>query len=120
MMHLKEFGIEASIKESIEAPLRYEAQFKVPISLKYFEGHFPNNPVLPAFASVEISLALGRDLKLLPEKVKKISNAKFLAIVKPEAVVKILVKTYESSVDFEWQVEEQGQWKKACDVSVSV
>lgn len=120
MMHLKDFGIEASIQEMTQAPVRYEASFTVPPHLKFFEGHFPDNPILPAFASIEISLALGRDLKLIPEKVNKIPNAKFLATVKPNTPVKVLIKDYKSSIDFEWQIEELGQWKKACEVSVEV
>lgn len=120
MTHLKALGIEASIKDIENPPTRFEAKLTIPSSLKYFEGHFPGNPVLPAFASIEISLALGRDLKLLPEKVKKISNAKFLAVVKPQDRITVLVKVYPAAIDFEWQLEEAGQLKKACEVSVDL
>lgn len=118
MTHLKEFDIEASITECQETPLRFVAQFKIPPTLKYFEGHFPSNPVLPAFASIEISIALGRDLRIIPSLIKKIPNAKFLAVVKPNDTVKILVRIYDNSVDFEWQLDELGQWKKACELSI--
>lgn len=121
MMHLKQFGVEASIKDIEEnSPLKHEATFKIPAQLKYLDGHFPNNPVLPAFASIELSLALGRDLKLITETVKKISNAKFLAVVKPNDTVKIFIRLYASSVDFEWQVQDANEWKKSCEVSVDI
>lgn len=120
MMHLRKFGIEAQLLERDEGPLVFEAEFSVPADLKFFEGHFPNNPVLPAFATLEISLALGRDLGLLPLTAKSIPNAKFLAVIKPNSKIRVLLRNYKTTLDFEWQIEENSSWKKAGEVSVAV
>jgi len=120
MMHLRKFGIEAQLHDKDEAPLVHEAEFSIPSDLKFFEGHFPANPVLPAFATLEISLALGRDLGLLPLTAKSIPNAKFLALIKPQAKLRVLVRNYKTSIDFEWLVEENSAWKRAGEVSVAI
>ncbi len=120
MMHLRKFGIEAQLIDKDEAPIVHEAAFSVPADLKFLEGHFPNNPVLPAFATLEISLALGRDLGLLPLTAKSIPNAKFLAIIKPDTKLRVLVRNYKTSIDFEWLIEENSGWKKAGEVSVAI
>lgn len=120
MMHLRKFDIEGSFSDKNEAPLSHEAEFVVPSTLKFFEGHFPKNPVLPAFATIEISLALGRDLGLLPATAKSIPNAKFLAVIKPHDRIKVLIRSYKDAIDFEWQLEENNNWKKACEVSVNL
>lgn len=121
-MHLKKalpkLDLVANLEEKNEAPLIYVATLKIPASLKFFEGHFPSNPILPAFAAIEISLEIGRSLKLLPQQIKKIPNAKFLNALKPETEIKILIRRYDTSIDFEWQIEDQLQWKKACDISI--
>ncbi|MEZ4814359.1 MAG: hypothetical protein R3A80_04025 [Bdellovibrionota bacterium] len=123
-MHLKKellkLGIEATLEKKSDTPIIYEAKIKIPASLKFFEGHFPSNPILPAFAAIEISLEIGRSLKLLPQQIKKIPNAKFLNALKPETEIKILIRRYDTSIDFEWQHEEESQWKKACDISIEV
>jgi 3-hydroxymyristoyl/3-hydroxydecanoyl-(acyl carrier protein) dehydratase len=54
-----------------ESDTQHEINFEVPANIKFFEGHFPKSPILPAFAIIEISMALGRQLKILPEELKK-------------------------------------------------
>lgn len=57
--------------------------WSVPADLPFFQGHFPEQPILPAVATIDLSIQwlgsqLGRKLSL-----KKIKNAKFTAPISP-------------------------------------
>ena len=60
---IADFGADLHVTTTKSA-FHQEAFFIIP-QLKFIEGHFPENPILPAFATLEISLALGRKLDLL-------------------------------------------------------
>ncbi len=73
----------------------------VPTNLAYFEGHFPENPVLPAIAMIDLSLeAISQNLSR-SVKLKKISQAKFLKVIVPGSELKIKVEKISSE---EWVV----------------
>lgn len=74
-------AISGNLKEGVRA------EFNFPANLDLFKGHFPNNPILPGIAQIELvkitlEAVLGR--KLFIRKVKK---AKFSRPIKPETRV---------------------------------
>ena len=67
-----------------ETTKEVSANFKFPTSFLGFKGHFPQESILPGVCQIEMVLAviathLGSDIKL-----KSVSRAKFLNIVRPE------------------------------------
>jgi 3-hydroxymyristoyl/3-hydroxydecanoyl-(acyl carrier protein) dehydratase len=64
----------------------------LPSDLPYFEGHFPNQPVLPGFAILDASTELVRQV-LAKESifVQSVKNAKFLDLMKPNDTFAIAV-----------------------------
>lgn len=74
--------------------------------LPYFNGHFPQNPILPAIAIVDASTyLLQRALNQPQLKVKTISVAKFLSPIVPGQTVHI---SWQKHGEQEWQIE----WKE--------
>jgi len=81
-----------------------KASWTIPEDLPYFSGHFPNNPILPAvaildFTLVGISKILGREAVL-----KKIKNAKFTDVVRPEHDLVIEFQCIADSDQKKWKV----------------
>lgn len=70
-----------------------EVQMQIPSGLTYFVGHFPDFPVLPAVALIDITSYLIKTLLLeKPElSIKKIIHLKLKAAVKPKEKVNIKV-----------------------------
>jgi 3-hydroxymyristoyl/3-hydroxydecanoyl-(acyl carrier protein) dehydratase len=81
----------------------FELNWSVPANLSYFEGHFPNQPMLPAIAVFDANLFalekyLGRAIQI-----KKLVSAKFSAPIAPNTQIKIKVqKISEGSWQFQW------------------
>ena len=68
----------------------------------YFAGHFPGRPILPAVATIEMSLKwLGQRLtrKL---QLKEVKNAKFMSPISPDTKVHVDATMIS---DFEWRLE---------------
>lgn len=66
--------------------LACSARWVVPNQCAYFEGHFPNNPILPAVAIIDGSLALIQKEASDSFIIKK---AKFLGLIQPGLQVHI-------------------------------
>ena len=74
--------------------------WEVPEKITYFEGHFPNNPVLPAFAILDISMEIIRRIARNSSlEIKSIKTGKFYEVIKPKHKIRIQVKNIGSS---EW------------------
>lgn len=75
--------------------------FKIPRSLHYFDGHFPEMPILPAVGLIDISIFfLTRDLKS-SFQLSQIKSAKFIQPIIPDMDVQI---NYEQKLTI-WYVE---------------
>ncbi len=81
--------------------------WQIPNSLPYFEGHFPNNPILPAVAIVELSCQFIEHVSKIKVELNSISNAKFLDILVPGDLVEISA-AIKTSVENEYYI----CWKK--------
>ncbi len=60
--------------------------FDVSINSKHpiFEGHFPNNPIMPGVCMMQITKDIVEDITGEKLFMKKCSNVKFMAIINPE------------------------------------
>ena len=48
-----------------------------------FEGHFPNNPIMPGVCMIQIIKELTEDFESKQLFLSKVSNVKFMAIINP-------------------------------------
>lgn len=75
----------------------------VPTNLPYFDGHFPQNPVLPAVAVLDGTLEA---LKLLQQNktlsFERIKSGKFLNLIKPGTPLQICLTQIRKN---EWEAE---------------
>jgi len=58
-------------------------QLRVPPDLLYFDGHFPEAPILPGVVQVDWALALGRQYFDLPARFRTLQALKFQRVVTP-------------------------------------
>jgi len=79
---------------------RFQTSIKIKKANEIFKGHFPNNPILPGVALLEICKQLLE--KHLKQKLtlQKASNLKFLAFINPN-------EDKELSFDFQTALEEK-------------
>ena len=86
-----------------------KASWKVNADLPFFEGHFPENPILPAICIIDISLhLLSLSYPQTSFKEINIKRSKFMAMVRPEQDVEILA---ESEDEKSWKI----LWKSVSD-----
>ena len=64
-------------------------QLHVPENLLYFEGHFPETPILPGVAQVNWALELGRQYLPLPPDCIGMQALKFQRVILPGATVSL-------------------------------
>jgi len=58
-----------------------------PLNLRYFEGHFPESPILPGIAQVDWAIKTGRQFFVLPDQFRAMHALKFQHVILPESVV---------------------------------
>lgn len=75
--------------DKIDSPNKFSATWSVSPELPYFEGHFPENPILPAIALLDLSTELLKLVLKKSIKLKSSSSAKFLEQVKPHDVLAV-------------------------------
>lgn len=84
---------------------RIRANWRVPVDLPYFSGHFPGNPIFPAVGIVDATLqTLRAQLKNPSLHLAAVSVAKFMSPIVPDQDV--IVELAPIGAD-EWQAE----WK---------
>lgn len=76
----------------------------IPVNLPYFEGHFFNQPILPAVAIIDANLELLRIINSKEVVLSQIISSKFLEPVTPKARITIVIqKKINGSWSFEWR-----------------
>lgn len=82
----------------------------VPADLPYFQGHFKDNPVLPAVALLDLSLTLINSLdSSLKRTFLTIKTAKFSEVIKPGDILKIHLKTDIANQMWEMDFSNQNE-----------
>ncbi len=91
-----------------------QIRWQVPADLSYFNGHFPQKPILPAVAMIDASVeVLRKALNLNELKLRSIRSSKFMHPVTPHLLVDILLR---KNAEREWQVE----WRTAGEQVISI
>lgn len=85
-----------------------KAEWTPSAALSYFDGHFPNNPILPGVAIIDASIeTLRRVLKLEDLRVKSIKTCKFTSPILPNTTVEIAFReTNTHEWHFEWRAKD--------------
>ena len=95
---------------------RFHIELIIPQTLPYFEGHFPENPILPGVAFMDISLEALRVHAEVYSPLKTLKSAKYLGMVLPND--KIEIECIQTSPS-DWQVLWKKEEKKLCDLVLS-
>lgn len=73
---------------------RAELRLRVPVDLEHFAGHFPGLPILPGIVQVDWAVRLARRYFSGLERSTRVDNLKFQSIVRPGALLDLML-TYE-------------------------
>lgn len=65
--------------------------FKAKGKMPYFDGHFPDWPIMPGVAQVQIAVEEAARYLKTPIEVGSVTNLKFMAIIRPETALKLTV-----------------------------
>ena len=81
----------------------FEREYFLPSTFMGFDGHFPGNPIMPAvaqllLAQVTIAEKTGGEVNLID-----IKRAKFVNIVKPDSLIKVLVKPFPEEFSIKYK-----------------
>jgi 3-hydroxymyristoyl/3-hydroxydecanoyl-(acyl carrier protein) dehydratase len=77
-------------------------ELTAPSDLLYFDGHFPNAPILPGVVQIDWAIAFGRQCFGLPPVFKGIHALKFQRVIQPELPVtlELVHEPLKSSLTF--------------------
>jgi 3-hydroxymyristoyl/3-hydroxydecanoyl-(acyl carrier protein) dehydratase len=96
------------VQEGFSEKTGGKASWVVPPDLPFFEGHFPDRPILPGVAILIITEKLLS--QVFPSRalnVKEVRSAKFLAPILPGQKVEIAITlTKETELGVDWWVEK--------------
>jgi len=76
-------GIEESPPDTIKQRYRFSPDFIG------FSGHFPGNPILPAFVQILMALTLTENYKGCPLKAAGVEKAKFRIPLQPDQEIEV-------------------------------
>lgn len=81
---------------------RAEFEFRLQPELKWFEGHFPDQPILPGVAQLHIAALLAERVWGIDFPGHDMSRVKFRRIMQPEERVTLLLVRKELRLDFQY------------------
>lgn len=87
----------------------FVVNFKVPRNLTYFNGHFPQFPVMPAVAQVDITCYFIQKYILKSETIhlKKIDSVRIKAATQPEQIIHLIInKLSETTFCTRWNTTD--------------
>ena len=74
-----------------------ERSCRVPRDLRCFEGHFPDNPIVPGVLQLDWAMELASELTEIPLCVEEIESLKFLAPLRPDDSFRISVRVVDAA-----------------------
>lgn len=77
-------------------PTQAQAELLISPDLYHFQGHFPEQPILPGVVQIDWAIALARSIYTLPSQLHRMEALKFQALIQPG--MRLLV-------DLAWQAE---------------
>ncbi|MCB0393657.1 MAG: hypothetical protein KDD25_03825 [Bdellovibrionales bacterium] len=90
-----------------ETPFRGVFTVKIEPDLPYFDGHFPDNPVLPAIAFCDLAEMAAKKMGVL-EGIQNYRVAKFMAPVLPNQTVQIEVESVSARPELRFSFTVEG------------
>ncbi len=83
-------------------------ELSAPANLLYFEGHFPDAPILPGVVQVEWAIAIGRECFNLPPAFRAIHALKFQQVIRTEMnfMLELLHDPVKASLTFRYSSQE--------------
>ncbi len=85
-----------------------ERKMKVPENLGWFEGHFPNFPVVPAVVQIQWVMDVARELLGKAVVLERIEGLKFKELLRPGQVFRLRVELSASRDALEFRLWEEG------------
>lgn len=82
----------------LRQPLQATVELWISPDLYHFQGHFPQQPILPGVAQIDWAITLARQAFALPLNLKRMETLKFQALIQPGT--RLLL-------DLEWRPERQ-------------
>jgi 3-hydroxymyristoyl/3-hydroxydecanoyl-(acyl carrier protein) dehydratase len=82
-------------------------ELTIPVDLTYFEGHFPDVPLLPGVVQISWAIELGRQQLNFSGAFRALSAVKFTRVIQPGATV-VLVLEYSDEkrqLDFVYELD---------------
>ncbi|MDH3510037.1 MAG: hypothetical protein OER85_04180 [Gammaproteobacteria bacterium] len=80
-----------------------EYLFHIPASLNWFDGHFPDDPILPAVVQVDWAIRFGRRLGFDPDRFAGLARLKFRAVIQPDMLVRLNLAASGVALQFAYQ-----------------
>jgi 3-hydroxymyristoyl/3-hydroxydecanoyl-(acyl carrier protein) dehydratase len=80
-----------------------EYLFHIPANLAWFDGHFPDEPILPAVVQVDWAIHFGQSLGFEPDQFAGFARLKFMAIIQPDMLVRLRMTTSETALGFAYE-----------------
>lgn len=82
---------------------KFNVSCTIPKNLKFFEGHFPGNPVLPGYVIIDATLAMIKKASKKDLSLSTLKNAKFMNIVRPDQAVHIILENLQNQWTATWR-----------------
>lgn len=71
--------------------------------LRWFEDHFPGNPILPGVVQIHWAIQMGSELGFDPGRFVALPRVKFTAMIVPDSVVKLSLSETGTQLRFRYQ-----------------
>jgi len=94
------------VSESIDSN-RAELEIRAPATLLYFQGHFPDEPVLPGVVQLHWAIQIARERLVLKPSFHGIEALKFHRIIEPEASITLVVEALDAGSKLKFSYTSQ-------------
>jgi len=80
-----------------------EYLFDIPAGLTWFDGHFPDDPILPAVVQVDWAIHFAQSLGFDPDRFVGLARLKFKAVIVPGMLVRLSLATSGANLPFVYE-----------------
>lgn len=81
-----------------------QAEFEVPADSKWFDGHFPEEPILPGIAQLSMIADLLGDAIGSPATITQVSRVRFKRVIQPAEPITVRISSKEDALSFGFQI----------------
>ena len=83
-----------AILSARQDPGAWTFELDLPAELPYFDGHFPETPILPAVAQIDWAVRLAREHFNVGERFSSLRALKFMRVVQPGAPLTLALRRH--------------------------